>query len=70
MVVQACNPSTWETEAVDHEFKVSLDYTVQSCLRKKKQLSKLRREGNFLNPINNIYEKLTHKYNGGRLKTP
>jgi hypothetical protein len=32
MVVYACNPSTWETEAGDSELKVSLGYVASSKL--------------------------------------
>jgi hypothetical protein len=37
MVVHTCNPSTWEAEAEDLEFKASLGYRVKPYLKKPKE---------------------------------
>jgi hypothetical protein len=37
VAVHTWNLSTWEAEQEDHEFKVSLGYTVRPCLKKKKK---------------------------------
>jgi hypothetical protein len=40
MVVHSYNSSTYETEAEDCEFKVSLGYTARSCHKTKPQKNK------------------------------
>jgi hypothetical protein len=40
VAVHTWNLSTWEAEQEDHEFKVSLGYTVRPCLKKKKKRKK------------------------------
>jgi hypothetical protein len=42
VIMYTCNPSTQEAE--DHEFVISLGYTVRPCLKKTKAKTKQNKE--------------------------
>jgi hypothetical protein len=68
-VVQACNPSTQEAKAEDHEFEASLGHMSRSCLKKTNKKSRPFILGSKIISYSVYYPKFSSHWGGLFTKT-